>query len=54
MGQLLNLIQKIFIFEEKPQKVGLTQFKDPVVKEKQSVSIRNKDVKLSDLMRRAG
>ena len=54
MGQILNLIQKIFIFEEKPQKVGLTQFKESVVKEKQPASIKSKDVKLSDLMRRAG
>ena len=54
MGQILNLIQKIFIFEAQPQRIGLTQFKEPVVKEKRAVSIKNKEVKLSDLMRRAG
>jgi len=54
MSQILNLIQKLFIFEEKPQKVGLTQFKEPLTAEKRPVSIKNKEVKLSDLMRRAG
>ena len=54
MSQILNLIQKIFIFEEQPQKVGLTQFKEPEITEKRPVSIKSKDVKLSDLMRRAG
>lgn len=54
MGQILNLIQKIFIFEAQPQRIGLTQFKEPVISEKRTVSIKKKEVKLSDLMRRAG
>lgn len=54
MEIFFNIIQKMFIFEKEPQKIGLSQFKDvtePV--EKKEVSIKNKDVKLSDLMRRA-
>ena len=53
MDILFNIIQKMFIFEKEPQRVGLSQFKDnqePL--EKKEVSIKNKDVKLSDLMRR--
>ncbi|MBQ7764650.1 hypothetical protein IJ384_04705 [bacterium] len=54
MEMFLNLIQKVFIFEKEPQKIGLSQFKEPDVKEEKKVepSIKNKDVKLSDLMRR--
>ena len=53
MNMILNLIQKIFIFEKEPQKIGLTQLKEPVIVQKNVHSIKNKDVKLSDLMRRA-
>ena len=54
MEIFFNIIQKIFIFEKEPQRIGLSQFKDssePV--KKKEPSIKNKDVKLSDLMRRA-
>jgi len=53
METFLNLIQKCFIFEKEPQKIGLSQFKEPVEKKKETPSIKSKDVKLSDLMRRA-
>lgn len=53
MDIILNLIQKCFIFEKEPQKIGLSQFKEPIEAKKESPSIKNKDVKLSDLMRRA-
>lgn len=48
-------MKKIFIFEKEPQMVGLSQFK-PEMKDSvpEGPSIRRKDVKLSDLMRRAG
>ena len=48
------IIHKILIFEKEPQKVGLSQFKNEasVIKRKEP-SIKSKDVKLSDLMRRA-
>ena len=54
MEMFLNLIQKVFIFEKEPQKIGLSQFKESEEKEEKKVepSIKNKDVKLSDLMRR--
>ena len=55
MNSILNLIQKCFIFEKEPQKIGLSQFKEPVEQpKKEQPSLKNKDVKLSDLMRRAG
>lgn len=52
MENFISILQKIFIFEKEPQKIGLTQFKEPVIKEKAvQPSIKNKNVKLSDLMR---
>ena len=49
-----TIINKILIFEKEPQKIGLSQLKEPSVIKKTEPSIKNKDVKLSDLMRRAG
>jgi len=55
MDLLNTIIKKILIFEKEPQKIGLSQFKsEPADREPQGPSIRKKDVKLSDLMRRAG
>ncbi|MFA7658069.1 MAG: hypothetical protein WCY19_01400 [Candidatus Gastranaerophilaceae bacterium] len=56
MDKVLNFLQEILMMKKEDNiKVGLTQFKPedvmPVTKE---VSIRTKDVKLSDLMRRVG
>lgn len=55
MNEFFGLLQEIFMIKKDETKVGLSQFKNesprPVLKD---VSIRNKDVKLSDLMRRAG
>ena len=55
MNIIEKLINKITSFESTPQKVGLSQFKETktIVTEKEP-SIKNKEVKLSDLMRRAG
>ena len=53
MDILNKLIHMIFIFEKEPQKVGLSQFKPKSTAEPEGPSIRRKDVKLSDLMRRA-
>ena len=54
MENVINIIQKLFIFEKEPQKIGLSQFKEPIIKkEKEEPSIKNKNVKLSDLMRRS-
>ena len=54
MDILNKLIHMIFIFEKEPQKVGLSQFKPNAAgSEPDGPSIRRKDVKLSDLMRRA-
>lgn len=54
MNILETIINKILIFEKEPQKIGLSQLKETVVVKKAEPSIKNKDVKLSDLMRRAG
>jgi len=54
MNFILNIIQKIFVFEKEPQKIGLCQLKEDTISEKKKeVSIKNKEIKLSDLMRRA-
>ena len=40
METFINLLQKVFIFEKEPQKIGLSQFKEPVKKEKTTQKIR--------------
>ena len=52
METFLNILQKMFIFEKEPQKIGLSQFKEPVETKKEEPSLKSKDIKLSDLMRR--
>lgn len=53
MNAFTNILQKLFFFEKEPQKIGLSQFKEKVQEEaKREPSIKNKDIKLSDLMRR--
>jgi hypothetical protein len=52
MEKFANIIQKFFIFEKEPQKIGLSQLKEPVLQKKEEPSLKTKDVKLSDLMRR--
>lgn len=54
MGKVLNFLQEILMMKKDDGiKVGLTQFKEPPAESvKEDVSIRTKDVKLSDLMRR--
>lgn len=57
MDKVLNFIQEVLMLKKDDEiKVGLTQFRLPEATpvEKKDVSIRTKDVKLSDLMRRAG
>ena len=57
MDKIFNFIQEILMIKKDDNiKVGLTQFKqDEKVKPiRKDVSIRTKDVKLSDLMRRVG
>ncbi len=52
MEHLIKLLEKVFIFDKEPQKIGLSQFKEkPVAPEKVQPSIKNKNIKLSDLMR---
>ena len=53
MDLVLNLIQKFFIFEKEPQKIGLSQFKkQKTIQKEPKPSLKNKEVKLSDLMRK--
>ena len=55
MNIIETIMHKILIFEKEPQMVGLSQLKSQnQIKEPEGPSIRRKDVKLSDLMRRAG
>ena len=48
-----TIMHKILIFEKEPQKIGLSQLKDTPVAKQNEPSIKNNNVKLSDLMRRA-
>lgn len=54
MNKVLSFLQEILMLKKDDGiKVGLTQFKTAEIKPiKKDVSIRTKDVKLSDLMRR--
>ncbi|MDD3436587.1 MAG: hypothetical protein PHC64_05490 [Candidatus Gastranaerophilales bacterium] len=56
MDKILNFLQEILMIKKEDGiKVGLTQFKEPEIKAAKTpedISIRTKDVKLSDLMRR--
>jgi len=55
METFYKILQKVFIFEKEPQKIGLSQFKEEsIIEPKKEPSLKSKDVKLSDLMRRAG
>ena len=54
MNVLQNILQKCLFFEKEPQRIGLTQFKEtPAPKKAEAPSLKSKDVKLSDLMRRS-
>lgn len=48
-----NLFNKILGMNNQPQEIGLSQLKKTPIIKKTEPSIKNKDVKLSDLMRRA-
>ena len=52
MESITNFINKIFLFDKEPLKIGLSQFKEAPVQKKVEPSIKNKNVKLSDLMRK--
>lgn len=56
MDKVLSFLQNLLMIKKDDEiKVGLTQFKKtPIEPVKKDVSIRTKDVKLSDLMRRVG
>ena len=54
MDTILNFIQKCMPFGKEPQKIGLSQLKESsVIAHNNESSIKSKDIKLSDLMRRA-
>ena len=53
MKFLKYITEKLNNICKEPQKIGLTKFKNKIVTEPEiKPSIKNKDVKLSDLMRR--
>lgn len=55
MSIINDIMKKILIFEKEPQRIGLSQFKPEAKNDiPEGPSLRRKDVKLSDLMRRAG
>lgn len=54
MNILQIILNKLLIFEKEPQKIGLSQLKTPKIVKNTEPSIKSKNVKLSDLMRRAG
>lgn len=53
MDKILNILTGFFTFEKEPQKIGLCQLQDSPDTKQNEISIKNKDIKLSDLMRRA-
>ncbi len=54
MKTFLNFILELFMIKKSDRTIGLSQYmKEPVKPVKKEVSIKTKDIKLSDLMRRA-
>ena len=53
MNIIEKILNKIFIFDKEPQKIGISQLNKMEEIKPKDISIRNKDIKLSDLMRRA-
>lgn len=56
MDKVFNFLKDVLMFKKDDGiRIGLTQFKTPEIQaiKPKDVSIRTKDVKLSDLMRRA-
>lgn len=55
MSNFMNFLLELFMIKPSDKTVGLTQFKKVAEKKprKKEVSIKAKDVKLSDLMRHA-
>lgn len=54
MTSFVNFILELFMLKQSKQTVGLAQLKkEPAKPAAKEVSIKTKDVKLSDLMRRA-
>jgi len=53
MEKFIDVLQKIFMFDKEPQRIGLTQFKEPIIDKEHSQPslLKNKDIKLSDLIR---
>ena len=52
MYKIVNMLQKLAIFEKDPQKIGLTQFKNETTQESKTKKTKQeKNIKLSDLMR---
>jgi hypothetical protein len=52
MEIMAKIFEKIFIFDKEPQKIGLSQFKEKQTETTQvQPSLKNKNIKLSDLMR---
>lgn len=56
MDKFLSFLQEIFMLKKDDgMKVGLSQFKNEVVEPvRKEVPLKRKEVKISDLMRRAG
>ena len=55
MDIIQKFIQKLLIFSKAPQEIGLSQLRDRHPQKKDnSPSLKQKDIKLSDLMRRVG
>ena len=54
MNIINNFIQKLSSLNQEPQKIGLSQFTTVDIQEKKDTpSLKKKDIKLSDLMRRS-
>ena len=54
MSLIDTIMHKILVFEKEPQMIGLSQLKgSQSISEPEGPSLKKKDVKLSDLMRRA-
>ena len=52
METFINILQKVFIFDKEPQKIGLSQFKEETTKTKITKPfLKKKKIKISKLIK---
>ena len=54
MNFILNILQKFSMFEKEPQKIGLSQLKEPSSVKKTAPSIKSKEIRIDKMPKKIG